>query len=336
MRWPVPLLLTLPAAFALAWAASRVFAYYVWPVDVVVADFAAMALPSHYDVTAIVAGFRDAVIVPLVRLPSWGGATSLPPCATPFSCDTIAAALHGCRPPIHAPLHPPTALEIGAPPVNPRARRLRGRRHRRLHAPTRIQHARARPGELAQEAISPLRPAHRPQSCPPIHAPARPQHRAVAPIANISALGLAAMSIYAMFIREGGMVPVGFAAWLTNIVALVLMVGGIVVGVAAVKSSRPNFVLHRRAMIVAAGGLFMNAAQRFALVVVAHVPALVPASQNTWPQYRDGAWEAGLYAGTAVCFAGAAAYAWGALGTGAAAAAALQAQVDGVTARKRE
>ena len=83
-------------------------------------------------------------------------------------------------------------------------------------------------------------------------------HRTVAPIASLSSLALMINNVYVMYVRPGGMAPVGFAAFASNTIATVLATAAIVVGLYA--KSIPNYVLHRRAMILAGGALFMYVA----------------------------------------------------------------------------
>lgn len=147
---------------------------------------------------------------------------------------------------------------------------------------------------------------------------ARLLHRIVSKFAGVSAFTLVALNVYVMFIRPEGMAPVGSAAYWSNVVATVTLACALVIGLSAIfgNPAAPNYSLHRRAMIVAAGALFMNPAERFVLAVVAHIPGLVPPSYNTWPAYRDGPWNAGLWAGAALSFGTAALYAAGIMGDG--------------------
>ena len=296
MRWPVPLFLTLPALFAVAWTASRVAAYYFWTIDEVVADFAAMALPSHLGdstVQNIAAGFREAVIAPLVSVVLNSFIDSARACG----------ALNVC-----------------------------GHRLHSLPSPQKSNHLLSIRAHVACGALATVGFLHNLV----FNFGARSRHRAVAPLANLGAFGLAANTLYVMLLRPEGMVPVGRAAAWTNVIAVICLLGGVIVGIASVKSATPDYVLHRRAMIVASGGLFMNAAQRFALAITARIPALTPVGINTWPLYRDSTWELGIVAGTIVCFAVAFAYAWGYMGTGAAETAKMQAKVAAASQRKTE
>lgn len=133
---------------------------------------------------------------------------------------------------------------------------------------------------------------------------ARVWHRTIAPIATLSSLGLmvslrlhanermwhcvftnhAQMSnVYAMYVRPGGMAPVGFASFATNTIATVLATAAIAVGLYA--KSIPNYVLHRRAMIIAAGAIFAYVARHWHLQGrdnrCCDLPAVIPPSASS-------------------------------------------------------
>jgi hypothetical protein len=85
------------------------------------------------------------------------------------------------------------------------------------------------------------------------------RHRIVSKIAQISSVALLAHNVYVLFVRPDGMVPVGSAAFWSNVIATTTLACALAVGLYAIfaKSEAPNYSLHRRAMIIAAGALFM-------------------------------------------------------------------------------
>lgn len=88
---------------------------------------------------------------------------------------------------------------------------------------------------------------------------ARLLHRIISKFAGLSSFALVALNVYVMFIRPEGMAPVGSGAYWSNVVATVILACALVVGLTAIFSNpaAPNYSLHRRAMIIAAGALYM-------------------------------------------------------------------------------
>lgn len=83
---------------------------------------------------------------------------------------------------------------------------------------------------------------------------ARWLHRIVAPVAVLASFGVMATTIYSV-VR--GMAPVGTAALYSDILAVATLGISLAVGLTAKNGPSPNYTLHRRAMIMAAGALFM-------------------------------------------------------------------------------